>query len=141
MHPLNRRYLLLSAISGAAWGLIAYAITRSVFPGLILPAVLLSPFVGLVIGIGFRWIHELKGAGSRAIVALVSLYAAAALFGIIIGMTDLARDLDLPPGTRRLPWAVVIQPVMAIWYGLTLGWFVLLWPVTWLNHRMLGRAL
>ena len=141
MPPLSWRYLILCALSGAVWGLIGYAIGRSVFPALIWPAVLLSPLLGVLVGIAFRWIHRLERTGSRAFVSLLSLYAAGALFGVVIGFTDLARDLELPPGTSRIAYAVVIQPVYAIWWGLTFGgWFVLLWPLAYFNHRLLGKT-
>ena len=139
--PLSSRYLILSALSGAVWGAIGYALAASSFPALILPAVLLSPLIGLAVGIGFRWIHRFEGIGVKAFVALLSLYAAGMLFGLVIGFTDLARGVDLPPGTTRIGYAVVIQPVMAIWWGLTFGgWFLALWPLAYLNHRLLGNA-
>ena len=102
-------------------------------------AVVASPVIGLVVGLAFRWIHRLRGA-RRAVVSLHSLYAAAALFGVVVGFTDLARLLALDANV--IPSAVVLQAIPAVLWGLTFtGYFLVLWPLVHLNHQLLGRVL
>jgi hypothetical protein len=141
MPRLTLAYLVLSVVSGAVWGAIGYLLGRPAFPALIGPAVLASPLIGLVVGICFRWIHRLSRSG-KLFVSLVSLYAAAALFGLALGFADLARDIPTTPGASRIPSAVVLQAVFAVWWGLTFyGYFLILWPLAYLNHRLLRRTL
>jgi hypothetical protein len=132
---------LLSVLSGVAWGAIAYVLGRPSIPDLIGPAVLTSPVIGLVIGIAFRWIHRLSWKG-RIVVSLISLYAAAGLFGLAVGLADLARDIPNPPGASLIPSAVLLQGVLGVWWGLTFsGYVLMLWPLAYLNHHLLGRTL
>ena len=48
----------------------------------------------------------------------------------------------LGPGIpHRIPHGVMLQAVLAVLWGLTFtGYFVVLWPLAYLNHSLLGRA-
>jgi hypothetical protein len=135
MPPLTTRYVLLSLGSGAIWGLIGYVLGASAFRSAIWGAVLVSPAIGVVVGLSFRWIHGLSPA-ARGFASLLSLYVAATLFGLAVGLSDLAR------GAKRVPLEVVLQAVPAVLWGLTFtGYFLILWPLAYLNHRLLAREL
>jgi hypothetical protein len=136
MPPLTTRYVLLSLVSGAAWGLIGYVLASAAFRSAIWGAVLVSPAIGVVVGLSFRWIHGLSPTG-RVFASLVSLYVAATLFGLALGFSDLARG-----SSRRFPVEVVLHAVPAVLWGLTFtGYFLILWPLAYLNHRLLAREL
>ena len=67
--------------------------------------------------------------------ALLTLYIAAALFGLAAGVYDASRGIP-----NQIPEAVIVQAVFATWWGVTFTGFVLfLWPLSYLNHWMLGR--
>ena len=73
----------------------------------------------------------------RIAATLLSLYVAAALFGLGVGVYDWLA-VDIP---NRIPYAVVVQAVLAFLWGLTFsGYLVLFWPLAYLNHWLLDRA-
>lgn len=128
-------YVLLSLASGAVWGLIGYALGSSAFGSAIWGAVLASPLIGVVIGWSFRSIHGLSTT-ARVFASLLSLYMAVTLFGLAIGLADLARG-----GAHQIAAEVVLQAVPAALWGVTFtGYFLILWPLAYLNHRLLERA-
>ena len=131
---ITARYVRACLLSGAVWGLLCLVLSLGVFGWLVLGGVLLSPPIGVVIGLAFRWTHDLS-KGLRIVLALVSLYTAAALFGLSIGIADLATGA---PGRHAVE--VVVQPVPAVWWGLTfMGYVLVLWPLAYWNHALLAR--
>jgi hypothetical protein len=66
------------------------------------------------------------------VIALVTLYLATAVWGTAVGLTTFffrartAFDLFAPA------WLAVVV--------LTSGWFIVLWPLAYLNHFVIGRT-
>ena len=134
--PLDRtRHLLCSAAAGCVWGGVAWLLAHRHLGPIVWGGVLASPAIGLVIGALFAPIHALRPV-PRALLALVSLYAAATLFGLCCGLYD-----SLRPISGRIPQALVWQAVLGVWWGMTFtGYVVLLWPLAVVTHRAVGRA-
>ena len=130
-----RRYYGLAVVSGCAWGAIAYALSSWAVNSAIAGGVLASPFIGLAVGRLLRPAYKF-GKKWQALLSLLALYSAAALFGLAVGLYD-AFWLDRPD---RGAGEVILQAVIAYLWGLTfLFYFVVLWPLAFLNHRLLGR--
>lgn len=137
MPPLSTRYVLLSVASGAAWGIAGYVLGVEVFRSAIWGAVFSSPIIGLVVGLVFRWLHRLPTSG-RVFASLLSLYFSGTLFGLAVGFSDLVRLRALGV-TTIIPSGVVLQAVSGVLWGITFtGYFVVLWPLAYLNHHLLG---
>ena len=135
MKPAPFRYTFLAVLAGCIWGAIGFAIARQMFGPPIWGGVIAAPFIGLVIGFVFRGFRE-RSPGARIALSLVSLYLATGLFALAVGCTDAAR-----PIAHRNGGEVVIQAVMAIWWGVTFTFFLpLLWALAYLTHALLGRA-
>ena len=102
-------------------------------------AALVAPLIGLIVGLAFYWIHKAPRLG-RVFGALLSLYVAAAMFGLAVGVFAGLREVPPMRGaTRNLP-AVVFNSVGATLWGLTfMGYVVVLWPLAYLNHALLGH--
>jgi hypothetical protein len=127
--------LLLSLGSGVVWALIALALGYSQLHQRIWGGVLVAPLIGLALGLAARGFGRRPG-WARALHALAALYAAAALFGLAVGVADLVL-LDAP---GRRPGAVVLQSVYGVLWGITFtGYVALLWPLSYANHALLGR--
>ena len=133
-------YAVLSLAAGAVWGGIAvlfapqWPTTRLMFQ----QAALVAPVIGLIIGVAFRWIHRVSPVG-RVFASLLSLYIAAALFGLAVGVADALRNSP-SAGGRNLT-EVILQSVPATLWGLTFtGLVLLLWPLAYLTHSLVGRA-
>jgi len=128
-------YYLLSAASGLAWSGIAYLLLQEWFPGLWV-GIAGSPLIGLLVG----WSHRLTyrfPAVARVLVALVTLYATAALFGLVIGVVE--EIIETNP--NHVKGAAIIEWVLVTLYGVTFtGFFLFLWPLAFLNHWLLGRT-
>ena len=136
MHPAGSgRRLVGSAISGIVWGCIVTVIAFDTAPRAIWGGLIASPAIGCVIGTTTRRWDGLP-APLRSAIALGSLYLAAALFGLGVGLYDWLV-LATP---NRIASGVVLQAVLAFLWGLTFpGWVVLFWPLAYLNHRLLAR--
>ena len=131
----RRTYLLLSTLSGACWGGLVTAIAFDMFPHAIWGGLLASPLIGGLVGAATRRWGRLSVA-ARVVVALLSLYAAAALFGLGVGL----YDGFVLAGPDRITQAVVAQAVVGFPWGLTfLGLFIVFWPLAYLNHWIIGR--
>jgi len=127
-------YHALSGLSGLAWGLLVWQV---IFEGL-LPAVfggvIASPFIGLGIGMATKSWYR-RPVWLQIGVALLSLYAAAVIFAVAVGVYEVLF-LDLP---NRIPSAVVLQTVLGYLWGLTLtGYLLVLGPLAYLNHWLVG---
>ena len=132
----RRRLVLLSLASGVAWGLIALGLAYTQLHDAVWGGVAAAPVIGLGVGLaacGFAgrpwWV--------RALHALAALYAAAAAFGLGVGLWDLFV-MDIP---GRRPLAVVLQSIQAVLWGVTFtGYVLFLWPLSYANHALLVRA-
>ena len=135
MTPVSK-YALLSVASGAVWGCVVTWIAFDMVPRAIWGGLITSPVIGYVIGAATkRWFR--LPTPLRIVAALLSLYVAAALFGLGVGLYDwLAVDVSYD----RIPYGVVSGAVVAFLVGLTNGWVVLFWPLAYLNHWLLGRS-
>ena len=139
MRTISARYHLLSALSGAVWGLVAWLLWPRVSAPSPLAAVVVSPVIGVVIGVAFRWIHRARPR-AQVVASLASLYAGASLFGLAVGVADLVR-LRSAGATDVMAGEIVLQAVPAVWWGLTFtGYVIVLWPMAYWNHRLLESA-
>ena len=122
--------ILVYAICGCLWGLIANALAG----GIVWGGMLASPFIGILVGVMVERLHGLS-TPKRVLISLASLYLAACLFGVAVGVFDLLTGVNAGPGWRRIPSAVVIQSALGVLWGLTFtGYFLLLWPLSYANH-------
>ena len=129
------KYALLSCVSGAVWGCIVALMAFSAIPYAIWGGLIAGPAIGLLIGLATRPWCRLPTA-LRIPATLLSLYLAAALFGLGVGVYDWLA-VDIP---YRIPSAVVLQAVLAFLWGLTFtGAVLVLWPLAYLNHWLLAR--
>jgi hypothetical protein len=112
--------------------LIAFdAVLRANWGGLIAP-----PVIGCMIGAATKRWPRLSRP-SRIVVALISVYVAAALFGLGVGLYDWIA-VDIP---SRIACGVVVQAVLAFLLGLTcIGWILVFWRLAYLNHWLLARV-
>ena len=102
--------------------------------------VILAPFIGFAAGFASA-LFPAQGRIRKALFSLVSLYVAAAMFGLGMGVYDLVTGQNSGDGWRRIPTAVVLQAAMATLGGLTFtGYFLMLWPLSYANHSMLSRV-
>jgi hypothetical protein len=77
---------------------------------------------------------ERQSGVRRALLALVSLYLAATLFGLAIGIADWRA---LTAGTKH-PLEALAEEVLAVWWGVTLtGFLLFLWPLAYGTHWIL----
>jgi len=130
------RYLLFSALSGVAWGFIAFVLGYAWFPGIIWGGVIVSPFIGLLMGLASFRIVRLS-LSLRVVSVLVTLYLAASLFGLAVGIHD-ALTVNIP---NTILYAVVLQDLLAVLWGITFtGYVVVLWPLAYLNHWLLEHV-
>ncbi|HEY9282971.1 MAG TPA: hypothetical protein VIP46_05920 [Pyrinomonadaceae bacterium] len=129
------RYYGLAVVSGCLWGVAAYFLSLKVFDSSIVGGMLASPFIGLAVGRLLRPTYRFKRKW-QALLSLPALYLAAALFGLAVGAYEAfwVREFNRPAGE------VIFETVLAWLWGLTfLFYFVALWPLAFLNHRLLGR--
>lgn len=125
----------LSALSGCGWGLIAYFIGHAAFGHGIWGGIVAAPLIGVLIGHLSKSIEE-KPRPVQVVASLLDLYLAAICFAAATAVFDLAW------GPRHVPFpAVLMQHVLAVLWGLTLtGYFLVLWPLSFFNHRLVWRA-
>ncbi|MGH9786971.1 MAG: hypothetical protein ACRD88_22605 [Terriglobia bacterium] len=130
-----------SLASGCVWGGIAYLLGSGALERLVWGGILVSPLIGLAIGRVAAWLRPSSRLGSklgRAFASLVGLYVAVSLFGLAVGVYDLATgDIE-----HRIASAVVIQAMLGVLWGVTFtGYVIILWPLAYLNHILLWRVL
>ena len=129
------RYYFLCAVSGLIWSGIAYLLMREWFPGLWV-GIAVSPLFGLLVGWAHRPTYRFPVV-ARVLVALGTLYAAAALFGLVIGVVE--EIIETSP--NHVKGASIIEWVLVTLWGVTFtGYFLFLWPLAFANHWLLGRA-
>jgi hypothetical protein len=132
---LSARTAKLSALSGCGWGLVAYSIGHAALGRSVWGGIIAAPLIGVVIGRLSRPI----GARSRnyqIAAALFDVYLAATCFGVAMAVFDLVW------GPRNVTlFASLTQSVLAVLWGLTFtGYFLVLWPLSVFNHRLVWHA-
>jgi hypothetical protein len=119
------------ALLGTCWGLLAALLGGRALGEPILYGVFASPLIGLAVG---RFLHPCFARAStvyRALIAFASLYVGAMLFGLVVGLGELARA----GGGRGVE--VLWQDVAAVLYGTSL-FVIALWPLAYLTHALLA---
>ena len=138
LHGLSRRplsrFVTVSAISGGIWAVIACFVATPRFGLLSVAGLLASPLIGIAVGLLYRP-ADAKSPLARVGMPLVTLYVAAALFGTTVGIFAF-----LLPGPGRFQSEVVLVSVLMTLSFLTFkGLFVVLWPLSFLNHWLVDR--
>jgi hypothetical protein len=123
------------SIAGALWGGFAYLLGVRAFGRPIWGGVLAGPIIGLVVGGVTQARFERQAGIRRALLALVSLYLGAALFGVAVGIADWRA---LTAGSPN-PLRALATEVLAVWWGVTLtGFLLFLWPLAYGTHWILA---
>src|SRR6266851_7777440 len=125
----------LSTLSGCGWGLVAYFIGHAAFGHGIWGGIVVAPLIGVLIGHFSKSIEE-KSCPVQVVASLLDLYLAAICFAAATAVFDFAW------GPREVPFpAVLMQHVLVVLWGLTFtGYFLVLWPLCFFNHRLVWRA-
>ena len=125
----------LSALSGCGWGLVAYFIGHAAFGHGIWGGIVAAPLIGVLIG------HLSKSSEAKSLpvqigVSLFDLYLAAMCFAVASAVFNFVW------GPRHMPFpTVLMQHVLGVLWGLTFtGYFLVLWPLSFFNHRLVWRA-
>ncbi len=135
----SARTVLLSIVSGCAWGTLAYVLGRGAMGGIIWGGVIASPVIGLLVGLIAGRIRPRSALG-RVFLSLAGLYGAAILFGLAVGLFDLATGVNSGDSWYRNPGAVLIQSALGTLWGMTLtGYVIAFWPLAYLNHWLIWR--
>ena len=128
---------IIALVSGLVWGVIAAFIFSSESTwghiyGIRWFVCLFSPIVGLGIYYCSRWSYR-KNVGIRILWAFVSLYLATGIYGLMIGFIT----WPMRSGTN---FGAVLEPVMALWIGLTFfGFILILFPLAYINQHILRK--
>ena len=130
---MTHRYYLLCALSGCVWAGIAWLI-GSGFGWSLWGGALASPLIGLLVGLIHLPAYEYS-TWKGVWISLLTLYLAAALFGLAMSLFDLAYS---SPDRGQLEG--VLQTIIAVVWGITFtGYVVILWPLAYWNHRIVGN--
>jgi hypothetical protein len=107
-----------------------------------------APLVGVIVGAAYRRAYSLSRWKQFGI-SLLTLYLGASLFAISGGLLDMAlrgrmeRYIVQADGSRAFAYRVlssaVTTPLVGTLWGLTFGGYgLVLWPLAFLNHRLLS---
>lgn len=130
---MKRRYYLLCALSGCLWSGIAWLIGHEM-GRFLWGGVLASPVIGVMVGAIYLPAYK-RSTWARVWLALFSLFLAATLFGLAIALYDMMFG-DHSRGRME----GVLQTVAAVLWGITFtGYFVILWPLAYWNHKVVGN--
>lgn len=132
--------MVLSAVSGLAWGLIGYWLASDTdMAGGAWVGLVASPVIGMCIGV-----HAIRakptGYARQALFALLQLYLAVALFAAAVGVWHVTVGWKVVPfplqsGGR---WRAFMNSVGTALFGFTVtGWVLLFWPVSIANHMLI----
>ena len=136
--PATKQAVIVSAISGLVWAGVAWFLGRRALGPLIWGGVALSPLIGIAAGLASRVFPT--GYVRRVLFSLASLYLAASVFGLGVGVYDLQTGANSGDGWYRIPSAVVLQSIVGTLWGLTFtGYFLVLWPLSYANHSLVSR--
>jgi hypothetical protein len=132
---MTPKYIIHSALSGWAWAYIAWALVQVTMGDVeeIVAGMALSPLIGIIIGIIYLPAYRLPKS-LQALVSLFTLYLAVSLFGAGSGLYDVFWGSTPIRDASR---AMIQSMLLYIWGVTVLGWVVILWPLSYLNHRML----
>ena len=134
--------LLLSACSGAVWGILGFWLVRDTNMATAAPVGLAAaPAIGLLIGaMAFRM--RPVGTLRRGLLALAQLYVAVGLFAVAVSVWQVTMGWDsLPLGLRSGDRAsAFVTAVVGSLVGFTIsGWVLWLWPISIVNHMVIWR--
>jgi hypothetical protein len=135
---MTRKYVIHSALSGCVWAFIAWALVQVTMDHSekIVLGMALSPLIGVIIGIIYLPAYKLPKS-LQALVSLFTLYLAVSLFGAGLGSYDVFwGSTPISDASRAMIQSILVH----IWAVTVLGWVVILWPLSYLNHRMLSAA-
>jgi len=90
MSPAPARYIGLALLVGSIWGVIGVALAGQMLGPLAWVGAVASPAIGLGTAVVFRGFRE-RAPGVRVALSLISLYFAAGLFALAVGLADAAR--------------------------------------------------
>ena len=125
----------LSAASGLVWGLIACFIGHRPFGYRVWGGLIVAPLIGLLIGRMSRRLST-QPRIFQVLASLFQLYLAGSCFAVAMGLTALVVE-ERPAA----PYATLLQHFLVVLWGLTFGGYVLvLWPLSYVNHRLVWRA-
>ena len=125
----------LSAACGLLWGLLGYYLLENSRQGLT-QALLLWPVIGVLIGRVARPAAA-RGALAHAWISLRDLYLAVTLFAVA-EWTSVAFG---PVAPHHWPPSRLGTTVVIMLWGLTfLGFVVILWPLSYVTHRLVWWA-
>ncbi len=135
---IRSRYWLLCALSGIGWALIVLALFRPQELRLCWGPLIVSPFIGLIIGAVARpWIrtHIIW----LAFGALFNLYLAAALFGFTTSLYSWCVGQGPRGETFEVALRGAREAAIACALGINITLLVfLLWPIAIANHFWVG---
>ena len=119
---------------GCAWAIVAVVFGHPI-GWLIWGGILISPLIGIAMGLIAEQFSGWSSLGGRLLVSLLSLYSSAALFGLGVGALDWFTGTNSGDGWRRIPIEVLRGSILGVWWGLTFtGYFLLLWPLSHASH-------
>lgn len=127
------RYFLFCALSGCVWALVALAMAWPYLGSRAWGGVMAAPLIGIFVGALYRPAYD-HGPITRGFASLLTLSIAITMFAIGVGFGQLLAAT----ATHREPMTAWI---LGTWWGVTCyGYLLFLWPLAWLNHRLLGPA-
>jgi hypothetical protein len=135
--------LLLSAASGAVWGIVGYwLVSDTNLRGGALLGLVVSPFIGVFIGLLAVEAEPATTIG-RALWALMSLYLAVGLFALVVGSWQVTIGWDtLSEGLRssgRIRGLGQAALSGLVWFTFA-GYALMLWPLSIGNHLLIWRS-
>jgi len=129
--PRSRAFYVACAISGVLWAaLVSFVFLEPHQREYLASGWIFGPAIGIAAG---QLSARFKSAGivRMAAVALGSLYMTAALFGYAAGLVNVIAGVP-----NRGPLLTAFLMIV----GLTVfGYVIALWPVAYLNHRLVAR--
>ncbi len=129
---LHRRVYFV--VTGLAWGGLAALLGSRAFGDALWGGVLLSPAIGLWVGGLTQDPFEQHRGLRRALISLGSLYLAATLFGMALGVTAFV----LRPGGGPSLLTLVTEHTVTVWWGVSVtGFLLFLWPLAYASHWFL----
>lgn len=128
--------VLLSAMTGLAWGIVAWLFGATAFGAAIGTGVVASPVIGVAVGLATQRWFESATPHPRKGIALLSLYLGVTLFGVTVGLWDW-----WPGGVGQALLSSLGEGIGTALWGVTAGGFVIgFWPLAYLTHYLLAKA-